>query len=678
MTAGLVLLILTTLLTWPAAFRLADGITDNLDAEFNAWVLDWDRHQLLSDPAHLFDANIFYPARYSLAFSENLLGEAVLGLPLSGFGFSYIQVYNILLLIGFLSSALAAWALARMITGDAIASLAAATVYAFVPWRFAQISHFQYQWGAFLALTLLFLLRYLQRAGRRDLVFFGVFLLWNALSNMHYAIFSVLLVLVVLAEDAARPGWRQRLPVYLRVAVASLVAAALFLPIALMYRKAAALYGFKRTLVEASFYSGRLSDFLDAGPSSLYNWISKSRLDRREAFFPGLTALILGGAGAARFAAGPFARRARKLGLLLAGLGVLIALGTNTPVYPALFRICSPLFQAIRVLARGIVLFHLGLAILAALGLSVLRSRFRSKTRYAAVTVGVLVLAVSEYAAFPLAVFWVDPRPALVHRWIALTPFKGSLIELPFGLDHDIEYVFRSPTHFRPIVNGYSGFFPKEYDALNALFEKRPIPTQAWQEVTRLGAKVVVYHTDLLTDAREVAYARLLRSGVTSALLVPIRTFDHSGRKDFVFTVGLQPPGLASPDQLDSARKEFDRYLSTADAQQVRPFGWIDFPTDGQSVSAGDAGLGWALARSGVLAVRLATDQGQCGQVDYGVPHPGVAQTHPGFPDSDRAGFTFRIPSLPHGAHPLYLTLVGSDGAEAVIVRWIRVRRPRH
>src|SRR5713101_2592176 len=148
MTAGLVLLILTTLLTWPAAFRLADGITDNLDAEFNAWVLDWDRHQLLSDPAHLFDANIFYPARYSLAFSENLLGEAVLGLPLSGLGFSYIQVYNSLLLIGFFSSALAAWALARMITGDAIASLAAATVYAFVPWRFAQISHFQYQWGA--------------------------------------------------------------------------------------------------------------------------------------------------------------------------------------------------------------------------------------------------------------------------------------------------------------------------------------------------------------------------------------------------------------------------------------------------------------------------------------------------------------------------------------------------
>jgi hypothetical protein len=676
-TAGLVLLSLTTLLTWPAAIRLTDGITDNLDAEFNAWVLDWDRHQLLSDPAHLFDANIFSPARYTLAFSENLLGEAVLGLPLSGLGFSYIQVYNSLLLVGFFSSALAAWALARTITGDAIASLAAAAVYAFVPWRFAQISHFQFQWGAFLALTLLFLLRYLQRAARRDLVLCGVFLLWNALANIHYAIFSILLVLVVLAEDAGRRGLRERLPVYLRVAAVSLVAAALFLPIALLYRKAAALYGFKRTLVEAGSYSGRLSDFLDAGPSRLYSWLSKGRPDRREAFFPGLTALILGALGAARIAAGPFARHARRLSLLLAGLGILIALGTNTPVYPALFRICGPLFQALRVPARGIVLFHLGLAILAALGLSVLRTRFRSQSRYATVAVGVLVLVAAEYAAFPLVVFWAEPRPAPVYRWIAHAPFKRSLIELPFGLDHDIEYVFRSPTHFRPIVNGYSGFFPKEYDALNALFEKRPIPTQAWQEVTRLGAKVVVYHTDLLTDAREVAYARLLRSGVSSGLLVPIRTFDHSGRKDFVFTVGMQPPGLASPDQVDSARKEFDRYLSTADAQEVRPFGWIDSPTDGQAVSPGEMGLGWALARSGVLTVRLATEQGQGGEVAHGLPHPGVPQAHPDFPDSDRAGFAFHVPSLPHGSHPLYLTIVGRDGAEAVIVRWIRVRRPR-
>ena len=36
------------------------------------------------------------------------------------------------------------------------ASLVAGVVYAFVPWRLAQLPHVQFQWAAFLALLLLF------------------------------------------------------------------------------------------------------------------------------------------------------------------------------------------------------------------------------------------------------------------------------------------------------------------------------------------------------------------------------------------------------------------------------------------------------------------------------------------------------------------------------------------
>jgi hypothetical protein len=672
--AAAIFLLLTILLTWPAAIRLSDGITDNWDAELNAWVLNWDYHQLLADPAHLFDANIFYPARYALAFSENLLGVAVLGFPLFALGLSYIQVYNVLLLTGFFSSALAAWALARRITDDPTASLAAGLLYAFVPWRFAQISHFQFQWGAFLALTLLFLLRYLERDSLRDLVLFGLFLFWNALANMHYAIFSVLLVFAVLAEDAARPGFRRRLPTYWRVALACLVAAALFLPVALNYRKAATLYGFKRTLVEASFYSARPQDFLDAGPSKIYGWLSRSWKDRREALFPGITLLLLGAFGATRPLTGEFRRRARRLGLLLAGIGVLIALGTHTPIYGALFRISGPFFQAIRVPARGIVLFHIGLGMLAALGLSALRSRFTGRVNRFAVPAVLLGLAVAEYAAFPLVVFWADPRPAPVYRWIARAPFAGAAIELPFGLDYDIEYVFRSVSHFRPIVNGYSGFFPRDYDALNALFEQRPIPTQVWRDIERLGARLVVYHPHLLVDGRETDYAQLLKEGIEAGRIVPLSGFPHAGRQDFVFNLGKTRTRIVSREESDSAGREFGQYLQNTRAQADRPFGWLDLPKDGQSVSPGEAGYGWALARSGIAEIRLSTEEAHTGQVSYGSSHPGVSEAHPSYPDTDRAGFTFRIPTLSSGVHQLYFTIVARNGAEAVLERWIRVK----
>ena len=651
-------------------------MTDNWDAELNAWILSWDCHQLFADPTHLFDGNIFYPARYSLAFSENLFGIALLAIPLFALGMSYIQVYNILLLLGFLSSALAAWALARYITADPMASLAAALLFAFVPWRFAQISHLQFQWGAFLALALLFLLRYLQRASGRDLALYGVFLLWNALTNIHYAIFSVFMVFLVLLEDVIRSGPRGRLGVYGRVALASVIAATLFLPVALAYSEAAALYGFRRTIAEAGSYSARLKDFLDAGQTNrLYGWIAAGWKERREAFFPGVTLLLCGVLGATGGAVARPERRAKSIGLLLTAAGIVLALGTSTPLYSVLYRAFGPLLQAIRVPARGIVLMHLGLGVLAALGLSIMLRRVRHKVTRVCLGIGVLGVAAVEYASAPLTVFWADPAPAPVYRWIAASQVSGGIVELPFGLDYDIEYVFRAPTHFRPILNGYSGFFPRDYDELNAQFEKTPIARQVWTSLERSGAKVVVYHPHFATAGRELDYANLLRSAVDSGRLVPLRTFRHAGRRDFVFELGRVAPELASYTEKQEALADFSDYSKSSGAQASPPIGWLDVPRDGQRVSIGERGYGWALAKSGVAEVRLTTGETYEATLNTGEPHPGVFEAHPNYPGADRAGFSFSIPLLSPGVHALYFTIVARDGGEAVLERWVRVKQ---
>ena len=138
------------LATWPQTIRIGRGLGDLWDAKLNAWIFHWDFHQFFRDPLRLFDANIFHPARYALAFSENLFGAAVFGFPFFAAGASTLFVYNYLFLLGMFLSALGAWALARYVTGDPTASLLAGFVYAFVPWRLAQIPHIQYQWGAFL------------------------------------------------------------------------------------------------------------------------------------------------------------------------------------------------------------------------------------------------------------------------------------------------------------------------------------------------------------------------------------------------------------------------------------------------------------------------------------------------------------------------------------------------
>src|SRR5205085_11041397 len=69
-----VLCLMTTMVTWPYVSRLRDAVVDTGDPYLSAWILWWDSHQTLTDPLHLFNANLFYPLKYTLAFSEHSYG----------------------------------------------------------------------------------------------------------------------------------------------------------------------------------------------------------------------------------------------------------------------------------------------------------------------------------------------------------------------------------------------------------------------------------------------------------------------------------------------------------------------------------------------------------------------------------------------------------------------------
>ena len=72
----------TAALTWPYINYLRDAVADPGDPYLVAWILWWDYHQTFTDPLNLFHANLFYPLRYTLAFSEHSYGIALLFFPL--------------------------------------------------------------------------------------------------------------------------------------------------------------------------------------------------------------------------------------------------------------------------------------------------------------------------------------------------------------------------------------------------------------------------------------------------------------------------------------------------------------------------------------------------------------------------------------------------------------------
>jgi hypothetical protein len=764
--AAVFFLAVTVLMTWPQAAHLGDALTDVGDAKLVARILQWDFAQTLRDPLDLYQLNFFHPARYVLAFSENLYGVAVFGFPALAAGASPLLNYNLLLLLGMFLSAVSAWALAREVTGDPIASVIAGLVFAFIPWRFSQIPHLQFQWGGFLCLSLLFLLRYLDRGGRRDAVLFGLFLAWNALCNVHYALFSGFLVgltlLLFVAGDVPEKGKR------LRGAILSAALAALaFAPFALPYREARQLYGMRRHLGETLVYSARLTDFLCAGARNrLYGAATQRWMGAEGDFFPGLLAVALAVIAISRLRRaapaspsipgrepsvsrrrlarsldvlialqaavwlwslareglrlGPlhlgdpgriqvfltltvalrltlaFPKRAKSgdladfvrrcsldrralLFLVLGAAGVLIALGARTPYYRFLFQSFGDVFRSIRAPARAIVLVHLSLAVLAAWGVALLvRGRpLRWRLGWTGVAAAFVIF---EYRAFPLTLEPTAAAPPPVYAWLASVEVPGAVVEWPFGLVYDFDYVFRQAAHGKPLLNGVSGFFPKMYTDLEAELKQRPIPDSAWATMGNLGASVLVYHSHDGRGFKVVAYADALDRALSEGRLDLVRSFPHEGGLDFVFlstaaTWRERARKGAAPSE--ETRRLYDAAVVALHRDVARlapPFGEIHLPREGQKVAPGFWVHGWALDDSGIAEVRFGTESGPAGIGMRGGTWPGLADVFPDYPEAKTSGtYGFPIPDVRPGPHVLTVTFVGKDGGETTMRRAITV-----
>ncbi|HVT46133.1 MAG TPA: hypothetical protein VMT00_17285 [Thermoanaerobaculia bacterium] len=140
--------ILTLAMTWPLAIGMSSAVAFPADPYINVWILDWVWHAARTSPLQLFHANIFHPLSWTLAFSENLIGIALLLFPLRAIGVEPLLAHNVALILGFIFTSWGAYLLGRILTGSTGAGIVAGIFFAFLPWRFTHLSHLQHMWPA--------------------------------------------------------------------------------------------------------------------------------------------------------------------------------------------------------------------------------------------------------------------------------------------------------------------------------------------------------------------------------------------------------------------------------------------------------------------------------------------------------------------------------------------------
>lgn len=496
----------------PAVRVLVDGP----DTHLYIWTLAWDAHAFITNPFGIFDANIYYPLPNTLAYSENLIGSAVVAAPVIWLTGDAVLAMNLVALSATCLSGLGAYLLARKLGIGAQGAVLAGIVFAFAPARFFRMSQIHLVAMQWIPFSLAYLHSYFDTKRARDLRLAIGFAVLQVLCGGHGAVF---LAVAGLAVVGSRLALGEPLALVNRARDVGITGAVLLVPVALMvwpYRRVQKEMGLRRTLEN---WTVTPSSYL-ASPSHVHQWVLSLFSDvkfheQASAYlFPGILPVLLAAAALLVPRDRSLPQRHVALYALLAVVSVLLFIDGPPALWPWVYS--WPGMNFIRAPSRFMILTTLCLAVLAAAGFERIAVRWTPPTRRAAALIAVLLLLV-EFSAYPFkGTDYAVPSPAL-DRWLASQPAPFVVAEVPLPDPRNsgrferfqTMTMLHSMAHWQKTVHGYSGIRAPFHDQL--YLEMRRFPDEgSVARLREIGVTYVVVHRDLMEPGQWPAFAARL------------------------------------------------------------------------------------------------------------------------------------------------------------------------
>jgi len=164
------------------------------------------------------------------------------------------------------------------------------------------------------------------------------------------------------------------------------------------------------------------------------------------------------------------------------------------PFYARLHAIV-PLFQAVRVPAHLGQIVLLMIAIMAAYGVATLQEAWRHKRSWPLAAAAMVLVVNGEALRAPIGYVWFDGVPK-IYGVLAADP-EAVIVEVPFPMPSQWflngPYMVNSTGHWRPMLNGYSGFRPPSYEKSYEAMREFP-SDRSLLALHELGVTDVVVH----------------------------------------------------------------------------------------------------------------------------------------------------------------------------------------
>jgi hypothetical protein len=542
-----------------------------------AWVLAWGPRQLFHDPIRLFDGNIFHPFRDTFAYTENILGPALLAAPARLFTSNPIAVQNFSMVTAFVALGLAAYFYFRWISKSAIAAACGAVFVALSPVRFGQLGHIQLLHTAGLPLLLFSLQAHFESPRAFSALPVVAALLFEFLSSFYLAVMAglALLVFLIMALPVfGRGRWTaacRRLVPWLGLGLLIVI------PVMTPYWRLARDFGFVRSIEGMWANWASHKDYVRPLFGSLAGRIAGSYgAPAGRSLYLGAVAILacLTGLKSLRSAGREWSDRERFAARLLAVLAVVFFVlslggwrnvGSHRILLPFYWLHALPGFEGIRVPLRFGVVVDLAVAGLAVLGLARVQRWTRARLPHAAAPIPVLLIGaasvmerVPPLPLVPLERVEVGQEVPRVYRWLAADSAAAGVLELPMSSERRereswdvVQYrqVYYTTYHWKRTVNGLSGYIPPGYTDLQSRMEQFPAP-DCFRLLRLLPINRVVVHRDLYPTPiprslfEERGFAVLYDAGDALVAAVQQETAAMERRLDPVLEVLAEPsPG---------------------------------------------------------------------------------------------------------------------------------------
>jgi len=534
-------LFVTLLYFWPMVMHIGTYIPGG-DSMFNAWVMARNQNCIMQQHCPKYtDANIYYPNKDTMLYSEVEISPSVVTLPLRLVTDNPIIPYNIVTIASFLMAGISMYLLAMHLSrGNKFFALLAGTVFEFGPIMLASTHHLQNLSIFCLPLIILSILKFIDTSKKRYLVGLLLSLLYIFFASWYQVIFALMAIaLVMISLLIIKLGYfKKLLAVGAVVALACLIA----LPLASEYmrfsRENAATY----TMEEKILHSTSVVDyvvppfFTVTGQIYRLNPTAFPSFNADTLSYSGISLFILAiiGAVVLTIKRKQLEPRFKKLYAMFAGIGLLgfvTSLGpflkvkgeylytvanqqVAIPLPFALVQKLVPALGFMRGIGRASVLVLFALCCLLAMSAVILAKTKIYQRRRLLVGAGIVLLLFIDL--IPIIQVPLDPHPKAysngppaVYKYVKDHPEIDDIIVLQAQDYPNVSFWFARTEvvlwagyHNRNVFNGYSGYIPKTFESDYSDFVN--LDADDPEQMKSIGLKYVIVDSELYKNKPEV------------------------------------------------------------------------------------------------------------------------------------------------------------------------------